>query len=75
MMQLRTEPYPHEGDCLLTGRHATVKTTNYPQNLENLAEWNELFQMEADGVEPESPRKIYVKIDLGLDQMEDYEST
>ena len=74
-MQPRTEPYPHEGDCLLTGRHATAKTTNCPQKLETLAEWNELYPIEAYEVEPELARKRYINIGLGLDQMEDYEST
>ena len=59
----------------MTGRHAAVKTTNFPQELETLAEWKELFPIEGYDVAPELVRRRCVNIDLGLDQMEDYEPT
>jgi hypothetical protein len=43
------------------------------QSLEALPEWNELFPLEPIEVEPESARKHCINVDLGLDQMEDYE--
>ena len=59
----------------MTGRHAAAKTINYPQKLETLAVWKELFPLEVYEPEPESNKRACVNIDLGLDQMEDYAST
>jgi hypothetical protein len=60
---------------LLAGRRVTAKVTDYLQIPETLAEWKELFPMEAYEVEPELGGKRGINIDLGLDQMEDYEPT
>lgn len=45
------------------------------QHLDDFAEWNELFPLEPVEIAPESARKRCVNVDLGLDQMEDYEPT
>ena len=55
--------------------HDTVKTTNQRSNLRTLAERCEFFPTELYDLDAESDEENYLNIDLGLDQMEQYEFT